>query len=96
MIKLSFCRLCCRAGRIFGGKRITTCSGKRYCRHTHRGVFIECKSPGLTMGENWKARRRADLLRQMSYSFLVDCISSLRFIFGINVLQPKFSVDTRT
>ena len=46
----------------------------------------------------WKARNRAgakDFLRSMSDYFVVVCVSSLRFIFGMNVLQPKYNVNTR-
>ena len=59
-------------------------------------VFIDCKTAGLDMGDNWNAIRRADLVRQISDSFVVVCIFSLRFIFGMNVLQPKFIVNIRT
>ena len=48
------------------------------------------------MSDNWNAIRRADLVRQISDSFVVVCVFSLRFIFGMNVLQPKFIVNTRT
>ena len=47
------------------------------------------------MSDNWNAIRRADLVRQISDSFVVVCVFSLRFIFGMNVLQPKLSASTR-
>ena len=67
-------------------------------RFSERGTIRDLIT-GLTMGENLTSAvaKLKDLLTTiMSDSFVIVCVFSLRFMFVMNVLQPKFSVNTRT